>query len=211
MPENNKKALVNLAHQYKLAVIEDDIYGDLSFSGERPPSLHSFAENDSDTVIYCSSFSKTISHGLRIGWMILPEKLHQRAEYLKYVINLAAPTLPQLALADFLAQSSYDRHLKFIQAQYALQVSSFTQAISNHFPEGTRVSHPQGGFVIWVELEKKVDSLKLSHLMLSKKISIAPGQIFSASQKYHHCIRLNCAQPWSSMIEKSLIILGREL
>ena len=211
MPESNKKTLISLARRYQLALIEDDIYGDLSFSGERPSSLHSYADDNSDTVIYCSSFSKTISNGFRIGWMVLPEKLYHRAEYLKYVINLASPTLPQLALADYLAQSSYERHLRFIRTQYAQQVSLFTHAISNYFPEGTRVSRPQGGFVIWVELAKKVNGLKLSHRMLSEKISIAPGQIFSASQKYQNCIRLNCAQPWSSKIEKSLIILGREI
>ena len=209
MPDNNKKALIKLARRHLLTLIEDDIYGDLGYSGERPASLHSFSNNKLDTVIYCSSFSKTISQGLRIGWMVLPEKLYQRAEYLKYVTNLAAPTLPQLALADFLAQSGYERHLRQVQSRYSQQVNLFTHAISKYFPEGTRVSHPQGGFVIWVELAEEANSLELSHRMLSKKVSIAPGQIFSASQKYHNCIRLNCAQPWSAEVEKALITLAR--
>ena len=211
IPDHQKKRLIELAHQHNLILIEDDIYGDLSFSGQRPFSLHSFAEPADNPVIYCSSFSKTISQGLRIGWMVLPEPLYQRAEYLKYVSNLAAPTLSQFALADFLEHRGYERHLRQVRASYQQQIRLFTHAISQYFPEGTRVSHPQGGFVLWIELAQQVDSLKLSHRMLAHHVSIAPGQIFSASQKYRNFIRLNCAQPWSASLESALQQLGQEI
>jgi DNA-binding transcriptional MocR family regulator len=208
LSDHHKQQLVRLAKRHELILIEDDIYGDLGFAGERPRSLFSFSHSDNAHVIYCSSFSKTISQGLRIGWMILPRRYYEQAEYLKYVSNLASPTLPQLALAEFLEQGGYERYLHQVKTQYAQQISLFTHAISQYFPPGTRVTQPQGGFVLWVELNEDVDSLHLSHQMLTHKISIAPGQIFSATQKYRHCIRLNCAQPWSANIEKALLKIG---
>ncbi len=210
MPDAHKQQLVKLAKRHRLMLIEDDIYGDLGFSHERPRTLHSF-DAEGGNVIYCSSFSKTIAQGLRIGWMVLPEQHFPRAEYLKYVTNLAAPTLPQLAIADFLAHGSYERHLRQIRNRYAQQVSLFTQAISQHFPADTKVTQPQGGFVLWVELAEGVDTLQLTQQMLKRKISIAPGQIFSATQKYKNCIRLSCAQPWTEGLEKVLLELGEWL
>jgi DNA-binding transcriptional MocR family regulator len=207
MPDAHKQQLVKLAQRHHLLLIEDDIYGDLGFSPERPRTLHSF-DAKGGNVIYCSSFSKTIAQGLRIGWMVLPERYFQRAEYLKYVTNLAAPTLPQLALADFLAHGSYERHLRQVKGRYAQQVSLFTQAISQHFPAGTKVTQPKGGFVLWVELAENVDTLQLTQQALQQKVSIAPGQIFSATQKYRNCIRLSCAQPWTVGVEQALVILG---
>ncbi len=216
MPDTEKQALVWLAARHDLILIEDDIYGDIGFGSSRPRSLHSFAASgkngDADNpVIYCSSFSKSVSQGLRIGWMVLPERYFQRAEYLKYVTNLAAPTLAQLALVDFLAEGGYERHLRQVRARYAARIERFSHAISRYFPAGARVTRPQGGFVLWLELDENIDALQLSHRMLEHRVSIAPGQIFSASRKYRNCIRLNCAQPWSETLEKALILLGREV
>lgn len=209
MPPARKQQLVALAQRHGLLLIEDDIYGDLGFSGERPPNLLSFAADATQgNVIYCSSFSKTVAQGLRIGWMVLPERFFRRAEYLKYVTNLAAPTLPQLALADFLAHGGYERYLRQVQGRYAHQVDVFTQAISRYFPAETCVTQPKGGFVLWVEFAPHVDTLQLTHRALAKNISIAPGQIFSATQKYRHCIRLSCAQPWTAAMEQALLTLG---
>ena len=84
-----------------------------------------------------------------------------------------------------------------------------TRAVGKYFPSETRVTQPQGGFVIWIELPKKTDSLKLCQRALEKRISIAPGPIFSATQKYRNFIRLNCAQPWDDNLEKAMITLGR--
>ena len=208
MPDARKARLVELTRQHGIVLIEDDIYGDLGFSGERPCSLHSLADPLDGHVIYCSSFSKTVSQGLRVGWMVLPQRYFQRAEYLKYISNLATPTLAQLALSEFLQNSGYERHLRQVQSRYARQVALFTQAIGKYFPPRTKVTHPRGGFVLWVELDGVEDTLVLSHRMLESKVIIAPGQIFSATQKYRNCIRLNCAQPWTARLEKALLELG---
>ena len=208
MPDTHKQQLVQLAKRHQLVLIEDDIYGDLGFRPERPRTLHSF-DSSGENVIYCASFSKTIAQGLRIGWMVVPERYFARAEYLKYVTNLAAPTLPQLAIADFLEHGGYERYLRQVRNRYAQQVSWFTQAIHAYFPPQTKVTQPQGGFVLWIELAQPLDTLQLTQAMLERKISIAPGQIFSASQKYRHCLRLSCAQVWTPALENAVKTLGQ--
>lgn len=209
MPVERKQQLVALAHRHNLMLIEDDIYGDLGFNGARPPNLLSVEPDPANgNVIYCSSFSKTVAQGLRIGWMVLPERFFRRAEYLKYVTNLAAPTLPQLALADFLAHGGYERYLRQVQTRYARQVDLFSHTISQHFPAGTRVTQPKGGFVLWVELAEGTDTLRMTQDLLKQGISIAPGQIFSATQKYRNCIRLSCAQPWTEQVEQAVAKVG---
>lgn len=208
IPDAHKNALVKLANQHDLMLIEDDINSDLMFTDESPRSLFSFDNDKTGNVIYCSSFSKTISPGLRTGWMVLPEGYYKRAEYLKYVSNLATPTINQLALADYLRYGNHDRHLRQIRQRYEQQVSLFTNAIYKYFPDNTRVTQPQGGFVLWLELPEDVDTLTLSHDMLKYNISIAPGPIFSATQKYANCLRINCAQPWSAEMEKAILMLS---
>ena len=211
LSDENKQALVKLARQHRFALIEDDLYGDLGFAGERPRSLKSFADDLQDQVYYCSSFSKTVSSGLRCGWVHAPLPSVERIMYLKHVTNLATNSIAQVALADYLAQGNHERYLRQVQTLYRQQVELFSQAISKYFPAGTRVTQPAGGFVLWVEFDPCIDTLALTHRAIEHKISIVPGQIFSATQKYRNCIRLNCAQPWSARVEAALMELGRQV
>lgn len=226
MPVARKQQLIELAQRYHITLIEDDVYLGLGFSGEYPPALFGLEQQyqtqrhkaqqakdaqqtqQTPQVIYCSSFSKTVAPGLRVGWMVLPEQHYQRAEYLKYISNLATPTLPQLALSHFLQHGGYERYLYHIQAHYKMLTDRFAQAISQYFPPDIRISRPVGGFVLWVELNEHVDTLQLAQQALQHRISIAPGVIFSASQKYRHCIRINCALPWTETLESGLQKLG---
>ncbi len=206
MPDENKQALTDLLVQFDIPLIEDDIYGDLGFASRRPRAVRAFS--DEEHVLYCSSFSKSLSPGLRIGWVI-PGKYREKITYRKYVASLATPTLSQYAIADFLKQGGYDHYLRQVRRDYQRQVSIMIRATSKYFPPECRVTQPQGGFVIWIELPRKVDSLQLCQQALARRISIAPGQIFSASRKYRNFIRLNCAQPWNEALEKAMITLGR--
>lgn len=206
MPDVRKKDLLSLLADRDIAIIEDDIYGDLGFDHARPAAIRAF--DKSGRVIYCSSFSKTLSPGLRLGWMI-SNRYQERAVYLKYVTNLAAPSLPQFALADFLRHGGYDRYLRQVRTQYQRQVTMMIRAVGKYFPAETRVTQPSGGFVIWVELAKTVDAMRLYQQAMEQRISIAPGPIFSATQKYRNYIRINCAQPWNERLEHALLSLGR--
>jgi len=206
MSDARKKLLVGMLEKYQTSLIEDDVYGELSFDQSRPSSLKHY--DKSDSVISCSSFSKSLLPGLRIGWVI-PGKHFNQIEYQKYVTNLASPTLSQLAIADFLEHGGYDRYLRHVRDEYKKQVARFIQSIGKYFPVGTKVTQPKGGFVIWIELPNNIDSMKLHEMALNENISIAPGPMFSATQKYKNFIRISCAQPWNDKLEQGLITLGR--
>ncbi len=124
--------------------------------------------------------------------------------------TLATPTLPQLAIAEFLATGGYDRHLRRVRKLYAEQVRQVTRAVQEYFPAGTRVTRPAGGSVVWVELPPgAADSLAIHVRALAARISIAPGPMFSAKQKYRNFIRLNCGHPWSDVFETAVQTLGK--
>ena len=208
MSDERKRQLVELLQAQDVPLIEDDVYGDLGFSQRRPSTCK--AHDKTGNVLYCSSFSKTLSPGLRVGW-IAPGRHLAKVEYLKYVANLATPTLPQLATARLLESGVYERHLRRVRVEYARAVEQMIDAVDRHFPEGTKVTRPDGGFVIWIELPKDVDSFELARKLLGNGISIAPGPIFSASQKYRNCMRLSCACRWSNEVEKALASIVRLL
>lgn len=190
MPEENKRRLVELLAQYDLPLIEDDIYGELSFADQRPGVCKSYDRNGS--VLLCSSFSKDISPSYRVGW-IAPGRYRQEIERLKFVLNIGTAILPQLAIAEFLDDGGYEHHLRKIRRAYSQKVSAMAHAVLRHFPEGTRVTSPEGGFVLWVQLPQNIDSLALYTRALSAGVTLAPGHIFSATPRYRNFIRLNAA------------------
>lgn len=150
-------------------------------------------------MLVCDSFSKTLAPGYRVGW-VAPGKFLAQIEHLKLVTTVA--TAP-------LANGGYDHHLRKLRRLYAEKVQSFSQAVTTHFPEGTRLTRPLGGYVLWVELPSSVSSLELLDRALAAGISIAPGPMFSAKSKFLNFIRLNCGNPWSDRIEDALKQLGR--
>ncbi|MBV1884358.1 MAG: PLP-dependent aminotransferase family protein [Pseudomonadales bacterium] len=204
MSEEDKLEFLSVIGEYDLPVIEDDIYGDLSFSQERPVPM---IEMGYDNVIYCSSFSKTISPGLRVGW-IASKRYQDKLEYLQYVNSLSASTLSQRALSHYLAKGTYDSHLRRVRMTYRHQIQEITRLIEKYFPGNTKVSQPAGGFVLWLELSRKVDTLELYRAALTKKISVAPGPMFSASGKYKNYLRLNCALPLDGRLEWAIMTLA---
>lgn len=206
MPSEKKKLLVEMLAQRKIPLIEDDIYGSLPFAGERPKTAKAF--DTQGWVLLCDSFTKTLAPGYRIGWTA-PGRFRSQVEYLKLVSTSASPTLPQMAIADFLANGSYDCHLRKMRRFYGLQCTRMAETISRYFPEGTRATRPTGGQVLWVELPAQIDALKLYARALTEKISIAPGPIFSPKFGFKNFIRLNCGNVWSSQIETALQTLGQ--
>jgi len=205
MPDEHKRKLVAMLKARSIVLIEDDIYGDLSFNHARPSLL--LAMDPEADVILCSSVSKTLSPGLRVGW-IAPGRFQEKVEYMKYVLNLATAGIQQLAVAELLESGQYERHLRRVRSEYEQAVARMTEAIIHYFPEGTKITRPQGGFVIWLELPGDIDTFALAHKALTQGISIAPGPIFSASQKYRSFIRLSCACVWDKRIERALATLA---
>lgn len=127
---------------------------------------------------------------------------------MKATVSGETPTLPQIAVARFMRSGAYDRHLKLLRQKLKHQVSVARKAVYSFFPDGTRVSDPSGGFVLWIELPPSVDSLELHREALREKISIAPGPIFSNNQHYQNFIRISCGQPWTPRTEAALKMIG---
>jgi DNA-binding transcriptional MocR family regulator len=205
MPEPRKRQLVRLLAQYDVPLIEDDTYGDLVFGSAR--AVVSKAFDTSGLVMLCSSFSKTLAPGARVGWCA-PGRFYAEVRRGKIATTLATPTLPQMAIAQFLETGGYEHHLRKVRAFYAEQVQLVSAAVQRYFPDGTRVTRPAGGFVVWVELPAKCDAMKLYEQALQRKISIAPGPIFSATGRFRNFVRLNCSSPWSGELDAALRTLG---
>ncbi|ASC73243.1 PLP-dependent aminotransferase family protein [Halomicronema hongdechloris C2206] len=206
MEDDTKKQLVELMTRYQVPLIEDDVYGELYFEGTRPKAIKAF---DTDNrVIYCSSVSKTLSPGLRLGWCS-GGCYHLKVVYRKSVMNRMSAIAPQLAVTAFLANGGYDRHLRHLRRTYQTQMHRMLQAICDYFPAETCVTHPHGGHVLWLEMPEGFDAIQLYDDALQRGISIAPGPIFSASGEcYRSCFALNTALPWSDRIEQAMQTLG---
>jgi DNA-binding transcriptional MocR family regulator len=209
MPDDERERLVRITRRHDIPVIEDDVYGELVFDGSRPRPLRAFAGPSEDShVLLVSSVSKTLAPGYRVGW-VAGGRWHDQIVRLKYGVSLACPTLPGMAVAEFLASGGYDRHLRRLRTAVAGNMERYREAIATHFPEGTRVSSPRGGFVLWVELPPGVDSLALHEQALRRRIVVAPGPLFSARQRFANCIRISAGTPWSDRIADGIKTLAR--
>jgi DNA-binding transcriptional MocR family regulator len=204
MPDDKKQGFVRLLARHDIPLIEDDVYGELAYGPVRPSSIKAYDEKG--LVLYCSSFSKTLAPGYRIG-CIAPGRFMEKVAQLKALFNIATASPTQLAVAEFLANGGYDHHLRKLRRTYSQHVARFREAILRYFPEDTRVSRPEGGYILWVEMPEGFDVFNLYRAALKKGISIAPGNIFSMGERYGNCFRLNAAQ-WSEQIEQALEALG---
>ena len=205
MPDDKKLALLDVLARHQVPLIEDDIYGDIHFGKQRPRPF--IALDRRGNTIYCSSFSKTVAPGYRVGWIATSRHMQKVLER-KYAVTLCGPVLPQVALADFLTSGGYDSHLRRITRVFQHNIAQMTRAIEKSFPERTKVTRPAGGFVLWLELPRPLNSRELFGLALERGICFAPGDVFSASGRYRNCLRLSCAHRWSARIEKGVATLG---
>ena len=206
MPDENKKKLVEIITKNNIPLIEDDIYGELYFGKNRPRTCKYY--DTKGMVMHCSSLTKSLAPGYRIGWTI-PGKFHDQVKQIKRINNISSPTLTQAAIAHFLQNGRYEYHLKNLRKALYTQCLRYMQAIVQYFPEDTKVSRPHGGFVLWIQLNKKVDGFKLRTEAMKHHISITPGKIFSASCNYSNCVRISFGKPWDEDADYGLMMLGK--
>jgi len=206
MPDENKKKLVDIITKHNIPLIEDDIYGELYFGKSRPKTCKYFDKKG--LVMHCSSLSKSLAPGYRIGWAI-PGKFLNRVRQIKRISNITTPSLTQAAVAHFLKIGRYEYHLKNLRKALHTQCLRYMQAIIEYFPPDTKISRPHGGFVLWLELNKKINSFKLRTEAMQYKISVVPGRIFSASCSYSNFIRISFGKPWSEDVDYGLMMLGK--
>lgn len=205
MAAEKKLAVLDLLSRHRVPLIEDDLYGDIYFGNERPRPF--IALDRRGDTIYCSSFSKTVAPGYRVGWIVPGRRMDKVLER-KSALTLGTAVLPQVALADLLSSGGYDNHLRRIRRVFQHNVVQMTRAIEKAFPAGTRVTQPAGGFVLWLELPRRLKSRELFRRALEKGICFAPGDVFSPSARYHNCLRISCGHPWDAHIEGGITMLG---
>ena len=206
MTEERKRALVELLARHRIPLVEDDVYAELHFAGKR--ALPAKAFDREGWVMHCSSFSKSLAPGYRIGWVAAGPRAQEIARRkLTTTLNTNVPA--QLAIARYLERGGFDRHLRRLRTTLAGQQARYLEVIAQAFPKGTRVTRPAGGYFLWLELPEGADALRLQRRASQQGISIAPGPMFSASRGFGNCIRLNCGHPLDARIGTALQELGK--
>ncbi|MCM5682317.1 PLP-dependent aminotransferase family protein [Schlegelella sp. S2-27] len=206
MPVENKRRLVQMMGERKITLIESDIYGDIYFGDQRPPVLKSF--DATGDVILCSAFTKTVAPGYRVGW-VAPGRHFLKTQALKFRTSVACPMLQQEVIAQFIRDGGYDHHLRRLRAALKTQAHQMVDAVARYFPPGCRLSLPQGGLMLWIELPRHVDSREVFALARLEHIGVAPGAAFSVTRRFDHFIRIQYGEPWSARIEESIRKLGQ--
>ncbi|MCH8176610.1 MAG: PLP-dependent aminotransferase family protein [Proteobacteria bacterium] len=206
MPEEKKRELVNMLAERDVPLIEDDVYGDVYFGDKQPRSAKSYDLNN--IVLSCSSFSKSLAPGYRIGW-VLAGRYRNKVLELKQATFSATSSINQLAMAEFLSSGQYDRHLVRLRKTMRDQVEKGRYMIAKNFPEGTCISNPQGGNVVWVEMPRGCNCIEIFNRALQKNIGVTPGILFSATRRFKNYLRINCGFPWNETNERAITTLGQ--
>ncbi|WP_022851286.1 PLP-dependent aminotransferase family protein [Limisalsivibrio acetivorans] len=205
MPEENKKRLVRLCEGRGVTVIEDDIYGELPHSETRPSSLFSYSETGD--VIYVSSFSKTLAPSFRIGW-VCPGRHYEEIMNMKLTTVLDTSRITQLAISDYLATGKYSRYIVKVRKTYWQQIARYRNMIAESFPEGTRITNPSGGYILWVELPGETDTFEVYRKAMEEGIGTVPGYLFTTGENYKNYMRINCGTPLNERYSSALKKLG---
>lgn len=205
LPEEKRRQLLRLLDEHDVPLIEDDVYGDMHFGDERPRPVKAFDEHG--RVIFCGSFSKSLSPGLRVGW-IAAGRYAERVKRLKLITTLATPTLNQAVIARYLESGALERHLRSLRRALRAQVAQVGEAVLAAFPDGTAISHPEGGFFLWVQLPERVDATAVYRCAVEAGVHVVPGQVFCPEGSIASRIRLSCAYPFDDRIAAGIEKLG---
>lgn len=206
MPDERKKQLVDLITKRKIPLIEDDIYGEIYFGKSRPRTCKSYDKEG--WVMLCSSVSKSLAPGYRVGWCI-PGRFKEQVINLKMMHTISSATPTQAAIAHFFETGRYDLHMRNLRRALHTQSLRYMQAIAAHFPADTKISRPQGGYALWIELNKKINAFELYQVAIEQNISIAPGQIFSTDSRFTNFMRISFGLTYDGRMEKSFGLLGQ--
>ncbi len=206
MPDEHKRAVVEMLTEHNVPLIEDDLYGDVYFGDSRPLPCKAF--DTEGMVLWCGSVSKTLAPGYRVGW-VAPGKFKEKILQLKFNHSVSSTTITQEAIANFLENGRYENHLRKLRTTLHNNSLQFINAIQEYFPSSVKVSRPLGGFVLWLELDQQIDTAVLYDTALHQGISIAPGRMFTLQNQFNHCMRLSYGVEWSPQVEMALKKLGK--
>ena len=205
MSDADKEDVANMLARHDIPLIEDGVFGYLSSGTPLPRAAKSF--DRADNVIFCSSFSKTVSAALRIGWMA-PGRYREQIVRRKFLMNFTSPTVAQLALADFLKGNRFRRVTQAAARVYQARLRRMRNEVVDSFPEGSTFSVPQGGYYLWVRLPEFTDAGQFYDRAFSEGITFAPGRLFSTTREYGNCLRLSVAAVEEVKLTKAIARLG---
>lgn len=206
--DETKKELASIAQSKEIPIIENDIYGDLYFDGERPSTICNF--DTEGWVMTYSSFSKTLAPGIRLGWLNTG-RFFEQAERLKFSLGRSVSPIFQELMIQLLNENSYDRHLRFFRKQLEIQCVELLNTLRLYFPEECYFHRPQGGYSIWGRLPKEVNMPDFYKFCESQKIAFTPGDTFSYTDAYSYHFRIIFADRITSESIVRLKIIGEKV
>jgi DNA-binding transcriptional MocR family regulator len=205
MPVARKQELVALLERAGIPLIEDDVYGNLAGDGQRPPPCKAFDQRGN--VIYCSSLSKTLAPGWRIGW-IAAGRYHPQVLQARMAGDWAGAPLLETAASYVLASGDYERHLRRLKVRVEKGVRAVIARVEASFPLGTCVTAPEAGFLLWVELPHPINALEVHRRALALGIGVSPGPLFSPGAELQNFLRLNCANEPTAQLLNAVDQIG---
>lgn len=205
-PDGAKAEIVEILARRDVPLIEDDVYGDLHFGPNRPKCCKAY--DAKGLVMTCSSFSKTITPGYRVGWL-LPGRFLDKALEIKSTLNVCTATPTQMAMAEYLRSGHYHRHLKRLRPAIAAQMETMHGLVGEHFPPGTKATRPGGGSVLWVQMPGNTDCVEFMYKALDKGVTVAPGIIFSSQDQFGDFIRLSYSAAAGPNLAPAVAMLGK--
>jgi 2-aminoadipate transaminase len=194
--------LVSLAQRYEVPILEDDPYSELRYMGARPLPLA--AVDREGWVIRASTFSKTLSPGLRIGWVTAATEIIQELVIVKQAADLHTSTVEQRAVARLLQTFDYDGHIAGLRRVYGARCLTMRKALEEHFPTEARWTRPEGGLFLWVELPEKIKAREIFEAALKEKVAFVTGEPFFAEAARQNFMRLNFSNQSPEMIEEGI-------
>jgi DNA-binding transcriptional MocR family regulator len=201
LSDAGKGELYRLLQEFDLPAVEDDVYGELHFGEQRPKPLKAWDVDG--RVLHCSSFTKTLAPGLRVGWCA-PGRYFEPVRRLKMASTMGTPLVLQKTLCDFLRIGGYEHHLRALRAGFQANLRRYAETIRRNCPLGTGLSRPAGGYILWIQFPPEVDTLRLYREASQQGINLAPGALFSSQPRFNNCIRINASTPWSPQVEAAL-------
>jgi 2-aminoadipate transaminase len=208
--EQRKKELIPVLQEHKLMLIEDDAYGELYFDEEaqkRVTPLKTIYEDALD-ICYTSSFSKILGPGFRLGWMLVPPEIYQKAELCKQSMDACSPNFTQVLANEFLRSGKMDLYIKKMRVIYKRRKDTMAGAIRKYFPEEITWVEPRGGFYIWLKLPPKLDIMLVLKASIEKGAVFVIGKTFDPAGKDNSHFRLAYSHTPEDKIEKGIHILG---
>lgn len=202
-----RKKIYELAKKYKLVIIEDNPYGELRFAGDEIPTIKSM--DTEGLVVYCGSFSKILSAGMRVGFMCAPSEIISKAVVAKQVEDVHTNIFFQMLCHRYMTECDLDKHIQGIRALYRKKCTLMLTELEKNMPECVKFTRPEGGLFIWCTLPDSIDLGEFVKAAIANKVAVVPGTAFNCdTEAPSHSFRLNYSTPSDEQIVTGIKLLG---